>query len=124
MSDYKPANIDALAKAVYKKQSDYYGAGHEGYCVEDLKITLQSFEDRIKSLQEQLDREWIPKVFILCGKCNSEFQLKGCGISGGAEGKELNSTMENCPHCGERNDTWLRIPLSPPIEPENTDGTL
>ncbi len=47
------ANIDAFARAIYKAQCDYFGADHEGHCVEQLKIALQSTEDKIESLTAQ-----------------------------------------------------------------------
>ncbi len=47
------ADIDAFARAIYKAQCDYFGADHEGHCVEQLKIALQSMEDKIKSLTAQ-----------------------------------------------------------------------
>jgi len=40
----KKVNTEAFARAIYKKQSDYYGADHEGYCVEQLRVMLASYE--------------------------------------------------------------------------------
>jgi len=54
LNDYKPANIDNFARAIYKKQCDYVGADHEGYCVGELKTALQSMESHIESLEALL----------------------------------------------------------------------
>jgi len=48
--EYKPTNIDAFAKAIYKSQCDYVGEDHEGKCVEILKGALQSMEDETARL--------------------------------------------------------------------------
>ncbi len=56
MSKYKPCNIDLLAKAIYRKQSDYVGADHAGYCVAELKIVLQSFETKIVKDADALEQ--------------------------------------------------------------------
>lgn len=51
---YMPCNIDTFARAIYKKQCDYFGADHESYCVEALKTALQSMEDHIESQDKQI----------------------------------------------------------------------
>ncbi len=52
--EYKPANIDAFARAIYQKECDYVGSNHKAYCVEQLKTALQSFEDEIIRLTKEL----------------------------------------------------------------------
>ena len=57
MSEYKPANIDALAKAMYQRECDYTGRDHEGYCVSENVKTLKSFEDEIARLTAEDTRK-------------------------------------------------------------------
>lgn len=62
---YKPANIKAMAQAIYDDQCEYTGSGHEHYCVQKLETALQSFEDKIEQLSSRLQaaearcEEWI-----------------------------------------------------------------
>lgn len=56
MGDYKPANIDAFARAIYQKECDYVGSNHKAYCVEQLKTALQSFEDEIARQDAVIER--------------------------------------------------------------------
>ncbi len=60
-----PININALerrcdtkamAKAMYQKQCEYVGANHEEKCIELLRISYDSFEDRCQMLQAELAR--------------------------------------------------------------------
>lgn len=54
MSDYKPANIKRLAEAMYKRECDYVGADHGGYCIAENIKTLQSFEEEIERLTTEV----------------------------------------------------------------------
>ena len=56
MSDNKTVNIQALAEAMYKRECDYTGADHGGYCITENIKTLQSFEAEITRLTAQRDR--------------------------------------------------------------------
>ena len=56
MSDYKPANIQALAELMYKRECDYVGANHGDYCIAENVKTLQSFEDKICEQATEIDR--------------------------------------------------------------------
>ena len=53
MTDNTELNVIAFAEAIYKKQCDYVGPDHEGYCVGELKTVLQSMEDKISALQKR-----------------------------------------------------------------------
>lgn len=55
MSEHKPANIEALARAMYQRECDYVGSDHEGYCVAENIKTLRSFEAEIERLTKQRD---------------------------------------------------------------------
>ncbi len=50
MSEYKPANIERLAEAMYQRECNYVGADHGKYCVAENIKTLKSFEDEIERL--------------------------------------------------------------------------
>ena len=54
MGEYKPANVEALAQAMYQRECDYVGADHGGYCVAENIKTLQSFESEIERLTAEL----------------------------------------------------------------------
>lgn len=47
------------------------------------------------------------KVYKICSNCNVEYKLTlrhGAGVDANV------TTFEDCPHCGLRDDSWLRIP--------------
>jgi len=46
-------------------------------------------------------------VHKLCWKCNKEFELKRIEHNGML--RQSITNMEDCAHCGARNDTWLAI---------------
>ncbi len=48
-------------------------------------------------------------IHTICKSCNKEFEIKQVSHVGFSE---MNTAFENCPNCGERNDTWLRITLN------------
>lgn len=54
IDEYKPANVQAMAKAIYDKQCEYVGADHEKHCVYLLETALQSFEKEIKQARDAL----------------------------------------------------------------------
>ena len=72
----KPANILAMAEAMYKAESDYVGPGHAEYCINQTVVALQSFEDKITRLQAALEdiRESTidQKVIVKCIKALGE----------------------------------------------------
>jgi DNA-directed RNA polymerase subunit RPC12/RpoP len=43
------------------------------------------------------------KIFRLCNHCNKEFLLRE------SSNKITITNFMNCPHCGKRNDVWVRI---------------
>ncbi len=81
MSEYKPANIEALAKSMYQRECDYTGRDHEGYCVSENVKTLKSFEDEIERLRHVLDVPDTPSgsqptsVLYLCHKCKKLLEV-------------------------------------------------
>ncbi len=52
---YKPANIEAFAKAIYNSQAEYVGANHEEHCIKILVTALQSYEDEIKNCKQHYE---------------------------------------------------------------------
>lgn len=45
------------------------------------------------------------EIYTLCPKCSQESR-----VPGSINGAGFISNMHDCPHCGTRIDTWLRIP--------------
>lgn len=43
----------------------------------------------------------------LCSSCNKDFELKDVQHSGMIRASIAN--FEDCPHCGERNDHWIKV---------------
>ena len=46
-------NVQAMAEATYRKQCEFVGPDHGGYCIKLLADAYQSFEDRIEELEAQ-----------------------------------------------------------------------
>lgn len=47
------------------------------------------------------------KILRLCSNCNKEFELKD--VDHNVCLRSSISNFENCPHCNQRNDTWVKI---------------
>lgn len=43
----------------------------------------------------------------LCHSCNKDFELKAVYHNGMTRASYAN--FEDCPHCGERNDHWIKV---------------
>lgn len=47
-------------------------------------------------------------IYRLCSSCNKDFELTmsrgGCNDS-----SEIINNFQNCPHCGDRSDSWIRV---------------
>lgn len=56
---------------------------------------------------DRLDKYLRPEIKILCSSCSQEFPLKMFGEY--AAMRQTVSNFENCPHCGDRNDTWVAV---------------
>ena len=48
-----------------------------------------------------------PVVHKICSHCNKEFELKK--ISHNRNYRASMANFEDCPHCGKRNDQWIKI---------------
>jgi len=46
-------------------------------------------------------------IIRLCSSCNEEFKLESVEHNGCIKASVAN--FEDCPHCGERNDHWIKI---------------
>lgn len=47
------------------------------------------------------------KISKLCSHCNNDFDLKLIEHNGCV--KASISNFEDCPHCNQRNDTWVKV---------------
>ena len=48
-----------------------------------------------------------PKIQKLCSHCNKNFELQDVEHNGMLQASIAN--FENCPHCGTRNDHWIKV---------------
>lgn len=53
-TEYKPCQIDLLARAMYQKECDYVGPNHDQFCIEQNRQVLQPFEDEIERLTAEV----------------------------------------------------------------------
>ena len=49
-----------------------------------------------------------PRVYRICSSCSEEFQLDMASWSSALPRETVNCIAE-CPHCGARNDVWIRV---------------
>jgi DNA-directed RNA polymerase subunit RPC12/RpoP len=59
------------------------------------------YKDRCVELEKRLEDAERLVVKTLCSNCNKEYTLS---LDNG-----LSHNFSRCPHCGERNDRWIRI---------------
>ena len=45
------------------------------------------------------------EIYRICSQCNKEFKVIKQGLAYG----DIVTNFEDCPHCGTRNDIWIRI---------------
>ena len=75
-----------------------------------LRKEIAELKEDIKYKDEHIDalgKYFKPKIKVLCCACSQEFELKLFGEY--ATMRQTISNFENCPHCGERNDTWVAV---------------
>lgn len=48
------------------------------------------------------------QVLHICSHCNKEYKLEMYSMNG-LETRGIAYNFGNCPHCGKRNDVWIRI---------------
>lgn len=69
--------------------------------------TVELMIAKVKELEANSIKNIV--AFIICGNCNKEYELKFGYFGNSSGGQDASCNFQNCDHCGDRNDPWLKL---------------